>query len=144
MSAPERSESVVRFQAAAVLLATALGYAVMGLRIPRDTNVSPVVLFALPGVATLMFLLVTYLVPSVLAPRRIAFPLNVTLPVIYCTVLVVCVTLFTSSGTALFQVADALMLGRIWAQPGVLAQVAVSQMCALTVLAALSRMRVLS
>ncbi|MGV3614642.1 MAG: hypothetical protein ACO1SV_04820 [Fimbriimonas sp.] len=98
-----------------------------------------VVVLALPISATLLYVLMTFLVPSLLAPGRIAFPLNLTLPVVYAALTVASVVLWTTTGSAVFQVPDVLQVAQLWKQPATLVIVGIGQAITLTALGFLSR-----
>ena len=138
----ERStqQIAVIFQSAAVLFGCAAAFGIARLQqLPTREPGSTLVVMALPISATLLFLLVAFLVPSLTATQRLAFPLNVTLPLVFGAMTVVSVVLWTTTGSALFQVPGVLRLAETWSHPFSLVVVAAAQGIALTLAGLITR-----
>jgi hypothetical protein len=65
---------------------------------------------SIPSAAILLYWLVSLLVPSLYAPRRLVFPLNLTLPAVYVSLMVLCVALGTRVGSALVALPEPMQL----------------------------------
>ena len=92
------------------------------------------VILGLPAVATILFLLTAFNIPGLLAPGRIAFPLNLTLPPVFAAYVVLTVMLLTSTGSSLIIPFDRLRVALFWTSPAVLILVTLSQILCLTAL----------
>jgi hypothetical protein len=90
-----------------------------------------IVLFV-PAFASILFLLVAMVFPNLLAPKRLVFPLNVTLPPVYGALVLLTVMLFTSTGNSLVVPYDKLRAATFWANPWVLVLVTLGQILCLT------------
>ncbi len=100
----------------------------------------PAIYFLLvPVLAAMLMVGSALLVPNLFAPYRMAFPLNVTLPVVYGFLLVVSSSLMTHMPTALEQVPPLLAPVLGWQNPQLLLQVAAGQFVVMSLLALLSR-----
>ncbi|MBW7927311.1 MAG: hypothetical protein H3C58_04305 [Fimbriimonadaceae bacterium] len=93
----------------------------------------------MPVLAAMLMVGSALIVPNLFAPYRLAFPLNVTLPVVYAVLLVVSSSLMTHMPTALEQVPPILAPVLGWQQPQILLQVAAGQFVVLSLLALLAR-----
>jgi hypothetical protein len=137
-----RQEVVLVLQTALTLFAVAGAFGLVRLRQLGLSGREPtVVVLALPISATLLYVLIAFMVPSLLAPGRLRFPLNLTLPVVFVAMTLVSVVLWTTTGSAAFQVPEALQVARIWTQPSTLGVVAFAQILTLTGLGLMSRPR---
>lgn len=135
-----RQEVVLVLQTALTLFAVAAAFGFVRLRQLGLSGREPtVVVLALPISATLLYVLVAFMMPSLLAPGRLRFPLNLTLPTVFVAMTLVSVVLWTTTGSAAFQVPEALQVARIWTQAPTLATVAVAQALALTGLVLLQK-----
>ena len=135
-----RKEVVLVLQTALTLFAVAAAFGLVRLRQLGLSGREPtVVVLALPISATLLYVLVAFIMPSLLAPGRLRFPLNLTLPMVFVAMTLVSVVLWTTTGSAAFQVPEALQVARIWMQMPTLATVAVVQALALTGLVLLQK-----
>jgi hypothetical protein len=94
---------------------------------------------AVPFMTVLAFMFVSALVPSLYAPGRLVFPLTISLPIIYCLLLIVSAVLWSSSGNSLVRPNAALDVLAIWFSPTILLLLAVIQFVALTLIGKLSR-----
>jgi len=92
------------------------------------------VILGIPAFATILFLLTAFRVSGLLAPGRIAYPLNITLPPVFAAYLVLTVLLLTSTGSSLIIPFDRLKAAMFWISPTVLGLVTFSQFLCLTAL----------
>jgi len=95
------------------------------------------IILGLPALATVFFLLTAFNVPGLLAPGRLVFPLNITLPLVYAAFVVLTEMLLTSTGSSLIIPFDRMRVAALWATPEALLLVAFSQCLCLTGLAML-------
>ncbi len=95
------------------------------------------VILGIPAIATILFLVASLALPNLLAPKRIVFPLNVTLPPVFGALVLLTVMLFTSTGSSLVLPYDRVKAAMFWANPWVLVLVTLSQILCLTGLAML-------
>ena len=93
------------------------------------------VILGLPALAAILFIFTAVLVPNLLAPRRLVFPLNLTLPPVYAAYVVLSVMLLTSTGSSLILPYDRIRAALFWTRPGILILVTLSQILCLSVLA---------
>ena len=122
-----------------VMYACAAGYGgYFVLRDPSTPRVYLGVILGLPAVAMALFLATSLLVPSLLAPQRMVFPLNFTLPPVFAAFTVLSVMLLTSTGNSLIVPYDRVRAAMFWASPYVLLLVTISQVLCLTLLALLN------
>jgi|GEM_PF-2206498 len=119
-------------------VASAVGAGLLWTNGVRDV-LSFMVVLGVAASATILFIVAGLTVPNLFAVGRIAFPLNLTLPVVYVLLLVVSVLLWTSTGSALVLVPEPLLPARLWAVPKVLGMTAVLQCVMLSGLAAISK-----
>ena len=136
---PKEPEITSRFALAStcglIMYACAAGYG--GYFVLRDSSTPRVylgVILGLPAVAMAFFLVASLLIPSLLAPRRMAFPLNFTLPPVFAAFTVLSVMLLTSTGNSLIVPYDRVRAAMFWASPFVLLLVTISQVLCLTLL----------
>ncbi len=94
---------------------------------------------AVPFLTVVSFMFVSALAPKLYAPGRLVFPLTVSLPIIYCLLLVVSTMLWSSTGNSLVRTNPALDVLAIWFSPTVLALLAIIQFVALTLVGKLIR-----
>lgn len=135
-----RQEVVLVLQTALTLFAVAGAFGFVRMRQLGLSGREPtVVVLALPVSATLLYVLAAFIMPSLLAPGRLRYPLNLTLPVVFVAMTLVSVVLWTTTGSAAFQVPEALQVARIWTQPSTLGVVAFAQVLTLTALGLMSR-----
>ena len=92
------------------------------------------VVLGLPAIAAIMFLITAFSVPSLLAPKRLVYPLNVTLPLVFAAYVVLTGMLLTSTGSSLIIPFDKLRVALFWLSPRVLILVTLSQIACLTAL----------
>jgi hypothetical protein len=92
------------------------------------------IILGLPAVATALFLATAIAVPGLLAPKKLVFPLNLTLPLVFASYVVLTVMLLTSTGSSLIVPYDRLRVAMFWASPSVLILVTLSQVLCLTML----------
>lgn len=120
---------------ALVLYACAAGYG--GYFLVR-LSASPLhyvgVILGLPALATALFLLTAFNVPGLLAPGRLIYPLNLTLPLVFAAYVVLAEMLLTSTGSSLIIPFEKLRVASFWTSPKVLILVTVSQILCLTAL----------
>jgi len=90
---------------------------------------------AAPAVAALIFVLVAILIPNLTRPGRLLFPLNVTLPFLYCAFLLVILILGPGSEPEILRLRDIMEWALIWARPGMILILLGSQIVFLSVLA---------
>lgn len=118
------------------LTVVAFGFGVMRLR-QAGVSFGPVmtVALAMPASATLLFGLVGIAVPGLFATKRLRFPLPLTLPLVYATLLVVSVVLWTTQARPLFSVPQALRIAGFWTEGQTLSILVVAQALTLSILA---------
>ena len=92
------------------------------------------IILGLPALATVFFLLTAFNVPGLLAPGRVVFPLNITLPLVFAAFVLVTEMLLTSTGSSLIIPFDRMRAAAFWATPEVLGLVTFSQVLCLTAL----------
>lgn len=137
---PKPSNSVV--PVASLLYICAAGYGLVRTRQMGLSGFLPTsVLISIPTTATALFLVASLLVPSLVVRSRVVFPLNLTLPVVFASMMLVSLVLWTESRTPLFAISEALRPARFWNSPGELLRVALIQAAALTLVAAIARGR---
>jgi len=90
------------------------------------------IVLGFPAIATLVFLAVSMIVPGLYAPRRMKFPLNFTLPLVYTSLLILTVILCTSTGNSLILPFEQLKIAKFWLSPAVLALLVFSQVVCLS------------
>ena len=95
------------------------------------------IILGIPAVAMAFFMVTTLIVPNLLAPRRVTFPLNLTLPPVFAAFTVLSVMLLTSTGNSLIVPYDRVRAAMFWASPYVLILVTISQVLCLTLLSLL-------
>ena len=122
----------------ATMYACAAGYGgYMVLRNPGAPKGVLGVILGIPAIATIIFLIASLAIPNLLAPKRISFPLNVTLPPVFGAFTLLTVMLFTSTGNSLVIPYERVNAAMFWANPWVLVLVTLSQILCLTGLAML-------
>ncbi|MEZ0325015.1 MAG: hypothetical protein ACAH95_03850 [Fimbriimonas sp.] len=94
---------------------------------------------AVPFMTVVSFMFVSALVPRLYATARLRFPLTVSLPIIYCLLMLVSTVLWSSTGNSLVRPNPALDVLAIWFSPTVLLLLAVIQFVALTLVGKLIR-----
>jgi hypothetical protein len=95
------------------------------------------VLLGVPAVGAVAFVLAAEVFPNVLAPRRLCFPLTVTLPFVFNAFIFLISILLTNTGNSLIAPYEQLSEARFWQMPGVLCLLTFSQIVCLSALAAL-------
>lgn len=136
MSAPRSSAGVLLIKTGLVLTAVALAYGVLRINQLGQSAEGALVLFlTVPAAATLLYWIIGLLVPSLFATGRISFPLPVTLPTVYTMLVLLTVTLVTRQSNSLFEAPRLIRVIRLWDDPLGLANLALSQCLALTILA---------
>ena len=93
------------------------------------------IILGLPAIAMALMVILTATVPDLLAPQKLVFPLNITLPLVFSSLLLLTVLLLTSTGSSLIIAHDRLRVAMFWANPTVIFLVTLSQILCLTVLA---------
>lgn len=90
------------------------------LRLPGSDTLSYAVALGVPAVAWLLLVLLACILPSLVAPGRLAFPLNFTLPIVFTALTFLVHGLVMRSGSTLTAPPDRLLPAVIWGQPGAL------------------------
>jgi hypothetical protein len=96
----------------------------------------------LPGGAALIFIAVGVTVSGLFAVDRIAFPLNVTLPIVFTTLLLATHAIWTqitTRGSSIAALPEGLREADVWAHPGLLGLTVFLQFAALSGVAVLKR-----
>lgn len=99
------------------------------------SSLSLVGVLAPPSVASVLFVLVTSLVPGALGQLRLAPPLNITLPMVYLTILALPVYLGPGTELTILQLHQILDRSLVWSSPAMLMVTAGLQVSMLSVLA---------
>lgn len=89
--------------------------------------------------ASLLFVAAAMFAPGLLAPRRLAFPLNVTLPIVFAALVRASVVLWLSPQSAVFATQEALRPAMVWTRPFPLIYAAVAQCFVLSCFALTAR-----
>ena len=97
------------------------------------------VVFGAPAVAALVLLLLALSFPDLTTPHRIAFPLNLTLPALFCGLAFTVVKLVTGAGAGIQSTPDVLVPALVWLDWRFLALTWVGQMGILSLGVALRR-----
>lgn len=95
------------------------GFTSSALQIQRTGHIEPrdfAVLLGPLASGTVLFPLITTLVPTVLGSNRLVFPLNFTLPLIHVMLVRVAVMLWTTPQCVAFQILDPLRPALFWVQ----------------------------
>lgn len=119
-------------QLAAILFVCAAASGLYLLRGGGATFTGMWIVMGPPASAGLLFVGSTLLFPNLLAPGRIAFPLNVTLPIVYALLTRVSVVLWASPASAAFAPYDPMVPALIWSRTDALAVVALLQCAVLS------------
>jgi hypothetical protein len=96
------------------------------------------VILGIPALATLLYLLTAINVPGLLAPGKLVYPLNITLPPVFAAYVVLTEMLLTSTGSSLIVPFDRIRVAMFWTSPKVLVIVTLSQVLCLTALTKLN------
>jgi hypothetical protein len=132
---PQGNRFTLAFTCAIVMYACAAGY---GGYFVLHGSTSPLqylgVILGLPAFASILFLLTAFNIPGLLAPGRLVFPLNLTLPPVFAAYLVLTKMLLTSTGSSIIIPFEKLRVASFWTKPEVLILVMASQMVCLTAL----------
>jgi len=124
---------VLACQCGLILYACCAGYgAYMVWHSNPSSKASYGIVLGFPAIATLVFLAVSMIVPGLYAPRRMKFPLNFTLPLVYTSLLILTVILCTSTGNSLILPFEQLKIAKFWLSPAVLALLVFSQVVCLS------------
>lgn len=99
----------------------------------RPTHFLAIVL-GLPAIAACLFILTAANVPGLLAPGRLVFPLNLTLPPVFAAFLILLVLLLTKTDSGLIVPFEKLRAVQFWTSKEVLTVVTLSQIICLTAL----------
>ncbi len=94
---------------------------------------------AVPSMTMVAFLFVSALAPKLFATGKLVFPLTLSLPIVYCLLLMVSTVLWTSTGNSLVRPNPALNILAIWVNPLLLVLLAVIQFVALSLVGKLKR-----
>ena len=94
---------------------------------------------AVPFMTVVSFMFVSAMAPKLYALGRLAFPLTLSLPIVYCLLMVVSTVLWSSTGNSLVRPHPALDVLAIWFNPTVLLLVTAIQFVALTLVGKLIR-----
>ena len=97
------------------------------------------VLIGIPAIAGMLFVLLSELIRSLFAPRKLIFPLPLTLPTVYLSLVYLTATMLTSTGNSLIAPFEQIRIARFWSTPSVLCLVAFSQVVCLSAMAMLKK-----
>ncbi len=97
------------------------------------------IIFGLPAIAAAMFVLTAANVPGLLAPGRLVFPLNLTLPPVFAAYTVLSVVMLTNTGSSLTVPFDGLRVATLWTSKEVLMIVTGTQIICLSALTRFKR-----
>jgi hypothetical protein len=124
----ERAAGLLYFGAVAVGLATLMQ---RGVERPTDF----LVMASIPTFTAFLTLVCGYSLPGLFPRRRLTFPLNLTLPIIFCAFsIALCLLLMDAvKGSALVVANPGLMPSMIWLEPGIQVKVLVVQLVALSI-----------
>ncbi len=92
-----------------------------------------------PASAALIFLLMVFLVPNLIPAPRLKFPLQLTLPIVFCALMPVASMLWTSTSASLVAPQRVTEFAQVWQQPRPLITSFVFQALVLTLLTPLRR-----
>jgi len=133
-----RERVVLSFQCGLTMYACAAGYGgYFAWLHPKHTNLPLGVLLGIPAVAAVAFIASAEIFPNLLAPRRLVFPLPITLPLVFNSFIFLTTILLISTGNSLIAPYEQLADARFWEMPGVLCLLTISQIVCLSALAAL-------
>lgn len=90
-----------------------------------------------PAVAAMLFVLLVFTMPALIAPGRIRFPLNVTLPIVYTLLIVMVAMLVLRVGSGLSLPNERLRPISVWSQWNIPLIALVAQVVALSAFAVL-------
>lgn len=90
------------------------------------------VVAGVPALAAFLFLLAAAFVPNLTAVKSFRFPLNVSLPLAFCGLLLASEMLWTTSPNALSTGHEVLQFATLWTIPGVLIETLLLQVILLT------------
>ncbi len=105
----------------------------------KSDSLAYAVALGVPAVAWLGFVVVACAIPSLLAPGKLSFPLNVTLPVVYTGLTALVHGLVMRSGSSLTATNSRLAPAEIWGQTSTLAMALVVQVVLLSVFVSVAR-----
>jgi hypothetical protein len=106
---------------------------------PENRFESLAVVLGVPATASLLFLLVSTLVPSLLGPGRLQFPLTITLPLVYTVMNIVATRMWTTMSSVILELPPVLALATLWHRPATLGIAFTLQILVLTLWAAVKR-----
>jgi hypothetical protein len=92
------------------------------------------IILGLPAFATILYVLTAFNVPGLLAPGRLIYPLNLTLPIVFAAFVVLAEMLLTSTGSSIIIPMEKMRIATFWTSPKVLFLVTLSQILCLTAL----------
>lgn len=104
-------------------------------RQPDANRSTYLVVVGLPVSAASLFAFSCFLVPDLVAPRRVVFPLPVTLPLVYSLLIIVSVVLWTTNGSSIVATDPTLNRAMLWSQPLPLGMTVALQCLVLSVVA---------
>jgi len=130
----DRLSLLVQVAAFLFLCAAGTGYALIDRSLIRSSE-EVAIFLGPPASAALLFVASGLGFPNLMSPGRLAFPLNLTLPVVFALLIRVSVILWASPSSAAFRTLDPLMPALSWAQAGPLAISALVQCAILSVFA---------
>ena len=134
-----RNRVLLACKCSAIMYACAAGYGGYFVWHSGLKSLAPyMVILGLPLVAALVFVGIAAIIPNLLAPGRVTFPLNLTLPFVFGALVFITVPLFTSTGNAIIVPHQQLLTARFWSSPPILGLVGFSQAICLTAMAMLS------
>ena len=126
-------------QTAAVMFGCSAGYAgYFTWRAPHNVVVPLLILIGIPAIGALLYILTTQAFKDLLAPRKLVFPLTITLPIVFNALVFITSVLLTTTGNSLIAPFEQLRVAEFWMSPGVLCLVTFSQIVCLLALASLS------
>jgi len=97
------------------------------------------ILVSVPALASLIFVVLGSMIPSLLATGRIKFPLNLTLPVVHTLLIVVCTRILLTTPNGAELPADGIRPIGLWLHWGVIGSVLIIEVGVLSLIAAVGR-----
>lgn len=132
---PMSRRVAVSIQAAIVLFAVAAAVSWLVLRrSPHYSGAALAVVISVPAIASLVLALILNALESLLPAPRITFPVNVTLPLIHCSLMALLVSLILTSPTAFEAPPGPIAIARMFQSWLVLLACALLEIAALTLI----------
>jgi hypothetical protein len=97
------------------------------------------VAIGIPATASVALIVAALIAPNLVAPGRLRFPLNLTLPIAYLPLMLASLVMWTTNRGSIQATPEVLLPARLWAEPGLLAASFASQTILLTLLVAARR-----